>query len=216
MLIFSTVFYLYTNKSVKSVVIKINDEGDTLEMTKIKTLKEETGFLWVAKRTHENSCNGDIKYKYMPERKHKSSTLFDTVRHTRFGSTNYDSFSEKDECSLFTEQATICYSKWLFETVDEQNFRLHATEINKMNFKFQQLDSKDLKTFVAWIFEQETKDSVTKCLYLGVLLALVDQSNSFDWQKKIEEKKCRQFVDIFLTSYDRRKHVLCGLTSIKS
>ncbi|CAB4038796.1 Hypothetical predicted protein [Paramuricea clavata] len=193
-----TIFYLYTNTSVKSASIKRCDEDKTTKMTKTKFPKDEIGYLWEARIS--STSTADIQYYYTLERKYNSSTLSDnTLRCTEPRSTNYDSFHEKNYSCPFSERATICYSKWFFETVNElQNFDAYLTAIKRMNFNFQQLDSKVLKTFVSWIFEQETKDNIPKCLYLGALLALVDKNNAFDWQRKSDEHLCKRFADHFL------------------
>ena len=200
-LYFQTIFYLYTNKSVKSASIRIEDGNKTtIKMKKMKCPKGEIGYLWEARISFKtNSTAGNIEYKYMLERNHKSSTSIDTIRRAETGSTNYDSFHEKaGDFSNFSERATICYSKWLFETVDEQNFEARVTAITNMNFNFHQLDSKVLKTFLSWIFQQETKDQIPNSLYLGVLLALVNENNAFDWEKKFEETLYKRFVDNLL------------------
>ena len=166
-------------------------------MTKTKCPKDEIGYLWEARIS--STSTADIEYQYTVERKHNSSTLIDnTPRRAQPRSTNYDSFHEKNYSCHFSERATICYSKWFFETVNEQNFNAYVTAIKSMNFNFQQLDSKVLKTFVSWIFERETNENVPKCLYLGALLALVDKNNAFDWQRKSDEHLCKQFADHFL------------------
>jgi hypothetical protein len=166
-------------------------------MTKTKCPKDEIGYLWEARIS--STSTADIQYYYTLERKHTSSTLIDnTLRRAEPRSTNYDSFHEKNSSCHFSERATICYSKWFFETVNKQNFNAYVTAIKSMNFNFQQLDSKVLKTFVSWIFEQETKDNIPKCLYLGALLALVDKNNAFDWQRKSDENLCKRFADHFL------------------
>ena len=166
-------------------------------MTKTKCPKDEIGYLWEARIS--STSTADIQYYYTLERKHTSSTLIDnTLRRAEPRSTNYDSFHEKNSSCHFSERATICYSKWFFETVNKQNFNAYVTAIKSMNFNFQQLDSKVLKTFVTWIFERETKENIPKCLYLGALLALVDTNNAFDWQRKPDEHLCKLFADHFL------------------
>jgi hypothetical protein len=165
---------------VKSASIKFQDENkSTIKMNKTKCPKDEIGCLWEARiDSKTNSFTPDkIEYKYSLERKHKRSSLTDTsVRPAQTGSTNYHSFHEKAEDSSnvnVTGRATICYSKWLYETVDEHNFNAHVTAIKNMDFNFHQLDSKVLKAFLSWIFVQETKENVPKSLYLGVVLALL-------------------------------------------
>ncbi len=181
--------------------IRISDENKaTRKMTKIKCPKEEIGYLWEARMSFESNSNADVEYKYVLERKYKGSPPIDSPRRAQQGTTNYDSFEKADSSSKVSGRTTICYSKWLFETVDKQNFNARVAAVKNMKFDFHQLDSssKILKTFVTWIFEQEAKDNVSKYLYLGVLLALVNENNDFDWQRKCDRHSCKRFVDHFL------------------
>lgn len=190
---------MYTHKSVKSASIKLNHENQTttLPMTKTQCPKDEIGYIWEAKFSVKNTSTAQIQYKYLVEKKRKGSIPIDSLRRAEPRSTNYDSFREKDD-SHFSERATICYSKWLFETVNKCNLNAYMSALKSMNFDFQPLDSNVLKKFLTWIFVQETKGSVPKCLYLGALLALVNENNAFDWQKKSDEHSCKPFVDHFL------------------
>ena len=156
------------------------------------------GYIWEAKLSLKNTSNTQILYQYLVEKDRKGSMPIDSLRRAEPRSTNYDSFREKDDLSHFSEKATICYSKWLFETVNKCNLNAYITALKSMNFDFQPLGSNALKAFLTWIFKRETKGSVPKCFYLGVLLALVNENNAFDWQKKSDEHLCKQFVDHFL------------------
>ena len=168
-------------------------------MSKTQSPNDEMGYLWGAKLiTYGNTSTGQIQYQYLIEKKYKGSIPVDSLRRTEPGSTNYCCFHEKDDLSQFSERATICYSKWLFGTVNKCNLNAYITALKSMNFDFQPLHSTVLKPFLTWIFVQEPGSSVPKCLYLGALLALVNENNAFDWQKKSDVHSCKRFADHFL------------------